>query len=380
MTLPQLYWDWGAAYDLFVSLVVLHKPAEFGVRGAWAAGVRARIPAPQREILEQSQTLLDVPFHWIYSLPEPKDGDTLLWALAQVPPAERLPLLALAPHWPPDDMATTLRAVASRGTWDERDLAVVQAAYRQEYASQDQKSPQELSVLLDLWARAREFGEQYREALSVYHEVFFAEEERRIRPALRVALAQAQELAGQMDLLDLLEELSQGIHYDEWTGAPELVLAPSYWCTPLMYLGTVTARRELRLFGARPQDASLVPGEAVPDALVRTLKALSDPSRLRILHYLVQEPLTPAQLSRRLRLRVPTVIHHLKILRLAGLVQLSVSDRTEERLYAARPEAVTTAFDSLRGFLGTGQDVVPDAALVREGEYDASQIEGAIGR
>jgi DNA-binding transcriptional ArsR family regulator len=136
----------------------------------------------------------------------------------------------------------------------------------------------------------------------------------------------------------------------------------------------------LRLFGARPPDSSLVPGEAVPDALVRSLKALSDPSRLRILHYLAQEPLTPAQLSRRLRLRVPTVIHHLKILRLAGLVQLSVSDGREERLYAARPEAVTTAFDSLRGFLGTEQDIVPGAAPVREGEYDASQIEGAIGR
>jgi DNA-binding transcriptional ArsR family regulator len=325
--------------------------------------------------------LLDVPFHWIYTLPEPKDGDTLLWALAQVPPAERLPVLALAPHWPPADMAATLRAVATRETWDERDLEVVRAAFRQKYAGQGQKSPQKLASLLDLWSRGREFGERYLEALSAYHEVFFAEEERRIRPALRAALAQAQELAGRMDLLDLLEELSQGIHYDEWTGAPELVLAPSYWCTPLMYMGTVTARRELRLFGARPPDSSLVPGEAVPDALVRTLKALSDPSRLRILHYLAQEPLTPAQLSRRLRLRVPTVIHHLKILRLAGLVQLSVSDRKEERLYAARPEAVTMAFDSLRGFLGTGQDFMPaNTAPAREGEHDASQIESTIGR
>jgi DNA-binding transcriptional ArsR family regulator len=381
MPLPQLYWDWGTAYDLFVSLAVLHKPAEFGVRGAWAAGVRARIPAPQRETLEQSQLLLDVPFHWIYSLPEPKDGDTLLWALAQVPPAQRLPVLALAPHWPPGDMAATLSAVAERGTWVERELELVRAAYRQEYAGHDKKSRGELASLLDLWARARDFGERYLEALSVYHEVFFAEEERRIRPALRVALAQAQELAGQMDLLDLLEELSQGVHYEEWTGAPELVLAPSYWCTPLMYLGAVTARCELRLFGARPPDSSLVPGEAVPDALMRSLKALSDPSRLRILHYLAQEPLTPAQLSRRLRLRVPTVIHHLKILRLAGLVQLSVSDRKEERLYAARPEAVTTAFHSLRGFLGTGQDTMgASPAPVREGEHNASQVESAIGR
>ena len=369
MTSPRLLWDWGTAYDLFVSLEVLHSPAEFGVRGAWAAGVRARLPAAERETLEQSQLLVHVPLHWIYTLPQPKDGDTLLWALAQLPPEERLPALALGPEWPPDDMATALRDVAMRETWDEEERKLVRAAFQLQYAGRDRKSPQELAELLNLWAHAGEFGERYLEALSVYHEVFFAEEERRIRPVLRVALTRAQELAGRLDLLDLLEELTQGIRYDEWSGDPELVLAPSYWCTPLMVMGKVTARRDIRLFGARPPDASLVPGEVVPDALVRTLKALSDPSRLRILHYLTEAPLTPAQLSRRLRLRAPTVAHHLKILRLAGLVQLSFGHHKEERRYAARPEAVTTAFDSLRGFLGAGQDTVPASApAAREGE------------
>ena len=49
MTLPRLLWDWGTAYDLFVSLDVLHDPTYFGVRGSWAAGVRARLPAAVRE-------------------------------------------------------------------------------------------------------------------------------------------------------------------------------------------------------------------------------------------------------------------------------------------------------------------------------------------
>jgi DNA-binding transcriptional ArsR family regulator len=266
-------------------------------------------------------------------------------------------------------MAATLKDVAVRGKWDEGDRELVRAAYRREYAGKGRKSPQEVANLLNLWSRAEEFGERYLDALSVYHEVFFAEEERRIRPVLREALTGAQELSGRLDLLDLLEELSQGIHYDEWTGAPELVLAPSFWCTPLMFMGKVSARRDMRLFGARPPDSSLVPGEVVPDALVRTLKALSDPSRLRILHYLAEEPHAPAQLSRRLRLRAPTVVHHLKVLRLAGLVQLSFGQRKEEKLYAARPEAVAVAFDSLRGFLGTGLDTVStSSAAVREGE------------
>ena len=41
MKAPALMWDWGTAYDMFVSLAVLHDPARFGVRRAWAAGVRA---------------------------------------------------------------------------------------------------------------------------------------------------------------------------------------------------------------------------------------------------------------------------------------------------------------------------------------------------
>ena len=57
----QLLWDWGTAYDLFVSLAVLHDPGDFGVRGAWAAGVRARLSPAARETLEQSQASCGVP-------------------------------------------------------------------------------------------------------------------------------------------------------------------------------------------------------------------------------------------------------------------------------------------------------------------------------
>ena len=104
-------------------------------------------------------------------------------------------------------------------------------------------------------------------------------------------------------------------------------------------------------FGARPADASLVPGDVVPDALFQALKAMADPTRLRILRYLSAEPLTPAELSRRLRLRAPTVIHHLHALRLARLVHLELSEQEGSKKYAARREAVTSAFHILEDFL-----------------------------
>src|SRR5690606_8597673 len=123
----------------------------------------------------------------------------------------------------------------------------------------------------------------------------------------------AQELAERLSVGDLLEELSQGVRLDELAAAGELVMVPSYWCTPLIYYGRVSPTRHIALFGARPADAALIPGEIVPEALLRSLKALSDPTRLRILRYLSAEPLAPAHMARRLRLRMPTVLHHLKI-------------------------------------------------------------------
>jgi DNA-binding transcriptional ArsR family regulator len=137
--------------------------------------------------------------------------------------------------------------------------------------------------------------------------------------------------------------------------AARLLLVPSYWSTPLVFFGKVSAERDVWLFGARPADASLVPGEAVPESLLRVLKALSDPTRLRILHDLSQESLTPSELTRRLRLRAPTVTHHLKVLRLAGLVKMTLGDGKRTRCYAARSEAVTAACASLETFLEKGE-------------------------
>jgi DNA-binding transcriptional ArsR family regulator len=357
MASPQLLWDWGTGYDLFLSLVVLHKPADFGVRGSWAAGVRARLSAADREVLEQSLALWHIPCHWIYTLPEPKDGTAVLWALGQVPPAERLPLLAFDPEMPME-VAELVEGIAQRGRWEERDQDELRAAYQRACECEEAEkvpTPEKLATILDLWASAEAFGERYLEALRAYHEVFFAEEERRIRPALKHALAQAQELAERLPLPDLLEELSQGLRFDVPPEAARLMLVPSYWCTPLVYFGQVSKERDVWLFGARPPDASLVPGEMVPEGILRALKALSDPTRLRIMHDLFQESLTPAKLARRLRLRAPTVTHHLKVLRLAGLVQVTLGEGKRTKRYAARPEAVVAACDALQKFFELGE-------------------------
>lgn len=353
----QLSWDIGTAYDFFVSIDVLHEPKVFGVRSAWAAGVRARLSSDERAALEQGQAALHGPLPWIHSLPEPKDASVVLGALAQIEPAERLSALAFSPKHDTAALEAFLRDIAGRRQWEPDDIE----RYMDLCGACEETMPdrKKIETILDAWAHAGEFGEGYLSALQTYYQVFFAEEEARIAPAQQQALARAQDLAQRLAVPDLLEALSEGLHFGDTLQLEALVLAPSFWVAPLMYLAHLAPKHGLFLYGARPADASLVPGEVVPDLMLRRLKALSDPTRLRILHDLSAVPLSPAELARRLRLRAPTVTHHLKALRLAGLVQILLDEGGESRRYAARGEAVADAFAALQSFLGTSETGLP---------------------
>lgn len=349
---PDILWDWGTAYDLFASLHVLHHPEKFGLRGSWAAGVRSRLTPVHRTVLEDTQELFfNNPLVWVISLPEPKDAATVLRTLEQITPAERLPELAF--HAGEDlNIVEALREVSTRHSWNNADLERLQ-----QYNQQKGRAPNSnrLMITLDWWSRPEEFGERYLAALQAYVSSFFAEEEKRIEPYLKQALEKGQELAAQLEFSQLMVELSKGVHIAALEEANQVVFVPSYWTTPLVMYDHVKDKQWVVLFGARPAEASLVPGEAVPDAMLHALKALSDPTRLLILRYLNDQPQSPTQLARRLRLRAPTVIHHLSALRLAGLVYVSM-DEEEEKRYTVRQSAVQDAFEALRKFLSVSGD------------------------
>jgi DNA-binding transcriptional ArsR family regulator len=119
--------------------------------------------------------------------------------------------------------------------------------------------------------------------------------------------------------------------------------------------GDLSPSKMVFVFGVRPADMSVVPGEMVPEGLIRALKALADPTRLRILHDLSLEAVTPSELARRLRLRAPTVTHHLNELRLAGLVNLKLEG--QEKRYTARSETIETTCSMLQAFLQRNSNV-----------------------
>jgi DNA-binding transcriptional ArsR family regulator len=273
--------------------------------------------------------------------------------LSQVPPEERLPTLAYHADESPE-IFNMLKEVKDRQAWNNGELDQLKGYIHKMGMSVKKEM---LVNYMDWWSHPEEFGEAYLSALQAYQAVFFAEEERRIKPHLEQALTRAQELSTKLEFSDLFVELSRGVKITTIEGADEVRFVPSYWTTPLVMFDCVIEKHWVVLFGARPTDMSLVPGEVVPDAMLLALKALSDPTRLKILRYLSDEPQTPSQLAKKLRLRAPTVIHHLSALRLAGLVYVSM-DENEEKRYTVRQPAVKDAFEALHKFLLINGDKV----------------------
>jgi len=353
---PAIVWDFGTAYELFISLHVLTEPDYFGIRPSYAASVRARIPAAERKLLEELYPLLGVPLKWIHHLPAPKDSISALWALKQIPVAERMiELYSVRDEEKCDDpeeekkrkaYKEILLRIAAKGNFTSSDVDFFHKLFSHKHGSIKREQTESA---LGWWSRPSELGEVFLSTLQSYYQAFFEEEEKRIEPALRSALERAQALSSTVSFEELFTEISQGLQLGDEFNARTFIIAPAFWTTPLVFFEKFDRDTMLLAFGARPADMSIIPGEIVPDALVRSLKALADPTRLKIMRYLTNESLTPSEIARKLQLRPPTVTHHLRELRLAGLVELSLLH--EENRYTARKQGIEGVYQILNAFL-----------------------------
>jgi len=342
-------WDYGTAYELFVSLMVLHEAEAYGIRAGWAAGVRSRLPATERRLLEEVLPFLELPIAWIHTLPEPKDSIAVQWAMRQIPAEERM-LKILGYETCDNEWCQLIHKVATNRTWDNKDLNFIIDKLKKNHKSEKGPYNREgVTKFLDWWSRPDEFGDMFLSAIQAYHQAFFEEEEKRIGPILKQQLESAKELGKDRNAKELLAELSQGVTYDELVETKNVIFIPAYWITPMIMYQSAGENEILVLFGARPSDMSVIPGEVIPDGLVRTLKALADPTRLKILHDLAHEELTASEIARRLHLRAPTVTHHMNELRMAGLVHKIIQG--QETRYRTRRESLNAMCDDLNGFL-----------------------------
>jgi DNA-binding transcriptional ArsR family regulator len=86
---------------------------------------------------------------------------------------------------------------------------------------------------------------------------------------------------------------------------------------------------------------------APPDLLAR-VQGVADEKRLRILRVLAKEELTAQEIATRLAVGLTTLLHHLDVLREAGLVSVNGDRR---RTYRLRRVALTELEQSLQRYL-----------------------------
>ncbi len=350
--MTAIEWDFGSAFDFFISLFVIHHPDRFGLRAAWAAGVRSRLNLEDRQFMEEALTYMPVPLSWVNQLPlKEKNTRAVLDYFAGIPPEKRLITL-----FSPTEMPAEVTNAMARIHHQQRVTAEDLKAFRM--ILQNRTTPiktREVKQMAEAFLDPAAFGERLLSVFNSYFQSFFAEEEERILPALLDGLQFAKKQAKELPLAQLVDLLSHGVKVADLDTFQKVILTPSYWSSPLNFFYPPRPEELLFVFGCRQDTQNLIPGEYVPDSLVSGLKALADPTRLRILHYLYEGTTTPSSLARRLRLRAPTVIHHLNTLRLAGMIKVTIKS-SGERCYSLHQDAIDAAFQQVNAIIKNKKD------------------------
>jgi DNA-binding transcriptional ArsR family regulator len=353
-----LEWDWGTAYEMLFSLHTILRPKEHGIPAPWAAGVRKRLsPQSQADL----KTFFSMPFgylaysplHIVLEMERPKNVKSFLDMVERTPDEEfthriHLPIVG-------DE---SLKRLMDKAALGKRMTDVDVEEYRRIIAKSAGRGAPTAAEIRKLFTEMGDSAGTKRRWLSLlreYQTVYFAEEERRVGPVLEQMVADAQKLAKKTTVPDLIERLSNGFTLSQDFELTRLVLVPSVWNHPFVVRFEPADNEFFVAWGAHPPGYKLVPGETVPDDALLVLRALGDPTRLRLLRLLSVEPRSPQSLAIELKLSLPTVSHHMRELRIAGLIRIEVAGKGRESKYTVRWPSARRAFEQLEEFVLRGE-------------------------
>ena len=280
----------------------------------------------------------------IHQIPSPRTVPDFLEFLSALPAARLLGLLASnidgsAPttYWP-----RLIERVASGEQLVRRDKQLFA-----EYLGELPASYQE--YIHTALANPTRMQERLLSLFGSYYEQFFAAEAERIGPRLRRTVRIHQALLGTLPTSELIVQITNGVRVPPETNVPRIILAPSYLIAPYVYLLTLQDALII-IYSALPEQEERRDDLALEEATLQRLKALTDETRLKILRLLTREPQRTQDLAKRLDLTPPTISHHLTQLRIAGLVQIRMTEDVRQ-VYAVRSDVVNELFTALRAYL-----------------------------
>jgi DNA-binding transcriptional ArsR family regulator len=177
-------------------------------------------------------------------------------------------------------------------------------------------------------------------------------------PALQRDAAEKRSLANSMDAQKLVETATNGVTFEPQPHIEEVVLIPSKIIRPWTM---IIEHEGLRIFAYSVSDEHLnADPDAPPSYLVELYKALGDERRLRILAMLGEGDSALTDIAERVDLAKSTAHHHLRILRRAGLVRVTVG---ATKSYSLRRDRVPEAARLLHAYLTTPAEASQDTPV-----------------
>ncbi|ASA21871.1 ArsR/SmtB family transcription factor [Paenibacillus donghaensis] len=176
----------------------------------------------------------------------------------------------------------------------------------------------------------------YIPLLRLWHEHYFRRVEHKILPLLIEDASEKKMLESKMAPMALIEYASGGVVIEDIPDLRTIVLLPTYHNRPI---NTYCFYKTLMIV-QYPVDVPMEDEAEPPTVLLRMTKALSDPTRLRLLRYVAREPKTLWEMQSDLGQSSEMLMHHLLMLRVAGLLRIHLRGDSDER-FSIRPDGAS---------------------------------------
>ena len=327
-------------YDLLVSLRALFNPRTYEATRAWAVAARKQLSgeADARGVFffRGHDTSLGYGVtRLVATLPARAEPRALLDAVRAMDPTE-LAMLMLDTGETPQAALTVFRQGLD-GRASDRALRKALHGTSASWARRCR------TVIANPTGAKSEFALLLEE----YEAAVFAQEVGHVVEAIADAAKRAQNLLDVLPGGVAIEQLTGGYTIDPNLSLSQVTLAPSAFIHPFVATRFDESSGEaLIVFGVRSASLEQFDSAPLDPELLKALRSLGDPSRLRLIQLLSREPLTTTELQSRIGLSPPTVHHHLHQLRAAGLVR---QERTKGGMrYSIRRESAGELIAQLR--------------------------------
>ncbi len=326
-------------YDFLVSLRALFNPRTYDGTRAWASATRASLSPGLLErgaffFQHHDTSLGSGAIRLVAGLREGAEPAALIRKVRAADPRTLALLLLDTGETAPGTLATFERAMV--GAVSTAELGCAFAGESADWSRRCRRvlaDPEQAQADLVL-------------VLEEYLATVFAAEVRHVVAATAAGAERANELLGVLPTVTAIEQLTGGYTLSAELQLQRITLAPSAFIYPFMASRVdERAGEALIVFGVKSDTLLKFDRFPIDPDLVRAVKALGDPGRLKVLRLLGQGPTSGADLVALLGLSAPTVHHHLHQLRAAGLVR---QERTKGGMqYTIRPDSARALLDAL---------------------------------